>query len=40
MAKEQAMNPKEYIDLCDNASDLIQSVTPDGHFRYVNKSLA
>ncbi|MFC2056866.1 PAS domain S-box protein [Chloroflexota bacterium] len=29
---------KEYKDLCDNSSDLIQSVTPDGHFRYVNET--
>ncbi|MFC2005911.1 PAS domain S-box protein [Chloroflexota bacterium] len=38
MAREQSMNLKEYIDLCDNSNDLMQSVTPDGHFRYVNEA--
>ncbi len=28
---------ERYRDLFDNANDLIQSVMPDGHFRYVNK---
>ena len=27
---------EQYRDLFENANDLIQSVTPDGHFRYVN----
>ncbi|MFC1861978.1 ATP-binding protein [Chloroflexota bacterium] len=32
------MNIKEYMDLCEHSNDLIQSVTPDGHFRYVNQA--
>jgi len=38
METKQSMELTEYIDLCENANDLIQSVTPDGHFRYVNES--
>jgi PAS domain S-box-containing protein len=35
---EEALRESEikYRDLLDNTSDLIQSVKPDGHFRYVN----
>jgi PAS domain S-box-containing protein len=35
---EEALKESEekYRDLLDNTNDLIQSVTPDGHFRYVN----
>ncbi|HXZ30503.1 MAG TPA: PAS domain S-box protein [Dehalococcoidia bacterium] len=29
---------ERYRDLFDNANDLIQSVSPDGHFLYVNKA--
>ena len=29
---------EKYRDLCDNASELIQAVTPDGNFLYVNKA--
>ena len=38
MEKEQSMNLKEYMDFFDNSNDLMQSVTPDGHFRYVNEA--
>jgi len=38
MEREQSMNLKEYMDFFDNSSDLMQSVTPDGHFRYVNEA--
>ena len=36
---EEALRETEerHRDLLDNANDLIQSVTPDGHFLYVNK---
>ena len=27
-----------FRDLCENAHDLIQSVSPEGHFLYVNRS--
>jgi len=33
-----SLNLEEYKDLCDEATDLIQSVTADGHFRYVNNT--
>ncbi len=37
-AEEVARDSEErYQDLFDNANDLIQSVSPDGHFIYVNK---
>ncbi len=37
MAEELYMEAKEgYKDFCDNANDLMQSVTPEGRFRYVN----
>lgn len=36
MTKEIPLDVKEYKDLCDNSNDLMQSVTPDGRFRYVN----
>lgn len=37
---EEALKEAEntYRDLLDNTNDLIQSVKPDGHFRYVNKA--
>ncbi|HVF09757.1 MAG TPA: PAS domain S-box protein, partial [Abditibacteriaceae bacterium] len=37
---EEALREAEEIrrDLLDNATDLIQSVTPDGQFRYVNRA--
>lgn len=34
--KESAKSHEQYRDLCENASDLIQFVTADGHFTYVN----
>ena len=37
MAEELYMEAKEgYKDFCDNANDLMQSVTPESRFRYVN----
>jgi len=37
---EEALKEAEitYSDLLDNTNDLIQSVKPDGHFRYVNNA--
>ncbi len=37
---EEALRESEekYRDLLDNTNELIQSITPDGRFRYVNKS--
>jgi PAS domain S-box-containing protein len=37
---ERALQASEekYRDLLENASDLIQSVSPDGHFQYVNRA--
>ncbi|MEE8318189.1 MAG: PAS domain-containing protein, partial [Dehalococcoidales bacterium] len=32
------MDAQEYKDLCDSSNDLMQSVTPDGRFRYVNNT--
>lgn len=29
---------EKYLDLLENANDLVQSVAPDGHFIYVNKA--
>ncbi len=38
-AEEQLQESEErYRDLFENANDLIQSVAPDGHFLYVNKT--
>jgi len=37
MARGQSMNLKKYVDLVENANGLMQSITPDGHFRYVNE---
>lgn len=36
--KEMAPDPRECRDFCDSANDLMQSVTPDGYFRYVNNA--
>ena len=33
-----AMSEEKYRDLLDNATDLIQSVSPDGRFQYVNRA--
>jgi PAS domain S-box-containing protein len=33
-----AENEKLYFDLCENARDLIQSVSPEGRFIYVNRA--
>ncbi len=38
MVKELSLDVKEYKDLCDGSNDLMQSVTPDGRFRYVNNA--
>ncbi|MCH8864958.1 MAG: PAS domain S-box protein [Chloroflexi bacterium] len=38
MIEEISLNVKEYKDLCDSANDLMQSVTPDRRFRYVNNA--
>jgi len=38
MRKETALNRIEYKDLCDNSNELIQSVTPEGRFRYINNA--
>ncbi|MBN2240512.1 MAG: PAS domain-containing sensor histidine kinase [Dehalococcoidales bacterium] len=37
MTKDQ-LDLNEYRDICENASDIIQSVTPEGRFRYVNNA--
>ena len=38
-AEEKVRESEErYRDLFENANDLIQSITPDGHFIYVNKA--
>ena len=33
-----ALSEEKYRDLLDNATDLIQSVSPDGRFQYVNRA--
>ncbi|MEM7584486.1 MAG: PAS domain S-box protein [Acidobacteriota bacterium] len=33
-----ALSEEKYRDLLDNATDLIQSVSPDGRFQYVNRT--
>ncbi len=33
-----SLSLEEYKDLCENATDLIQSVTTNGHFKYVNNT--
>ena len=39
MVKKLFMNSEEtYEDFCNNASDLIQSVTPSAHFSWINKA--
>ncbi len=38
MTGELSLDVKEYKDLCDSSNDLMQSVTPDGRFRYVNNA--
>jgi len=39
LMEEQYMNEEEvYKDFCDNASDMMQSVTAEARFRYVNNS--
>ena len=39
MAEKLFLNPEEiFEDFCDNANDLMQSVTPEGRFRWVNKA--
>ena len=40
MTEKQFLNSEEEVfkDLCDNANDLMQSVTPDGSLRWVNKA--
>jgi PAS domain S-box-containing protein len=38
MEEELRESEERYRDLFENANDLIQSVTPDGHFVYVNKA--
>jgi len=36
--KTFSLSLEEYKDLCNNATDLIQSVIPNGHFKYVNNT--
>ncbi len=36
--KNLSLSLEEYRDLCNNATDLIQSVIPNGHFKYVNNT--
>ena len=38
MTGKLSLDAQEYQDLCDSSNDLMQSVTPDGHFRYVNNA--
>ncbi len=38
MEEKLQESEERYRDLFDNANDLIQSVTPDGHFLYVNRA--
>ena len=38
MAKSTRLSTDEFTDLCNHSNDLMQSVTPDGHFRYVNEA--
>ena len=36
--KDFSLSLEEYKDLCNNATDLIQSIITNGHFRYVNNT--
>lgn len=39
MTKKLFMNTEEkFEDFCNNANDLMQSVTPEARFRWVNKA--
>jgi PAS domain S-box-containing protein len=38
MEAELGVSSERYRDLIENASDLIQSVSPDGHFLFVNRA--
>ncbi len=36
MRKEPSLSLEEHKDFCDDSGDLMQSVAPDGRFRYIN----
>lgn len=38
MVEELSLSLEEHKDFFDNSNDLMQSVTPDGRFRYVNNA--